>query len=319
MVESNILGTSPWNSDPFLFKDLNPFPGLDFQGTLDMGFPEHETSESLAFNGETMPSLLNEDFWVNRDELTSPLTSESCSAMTVDSSAADDSLGFESLNWTADTITESSWNSDSSSDVLSNVPSIHTPQNTVRKRNKSPDPLVSGKSWSRMNSEEKLGTVEALTQIISHQMGLRDQLEVINIIDPVAVVNSNDTEFVIDLGCLDDTKLQRIRDYVERHAIQLPPNRRSLNSTNTTPSVSSESSTSSSNGSLDTCNFITNSKPSKKQLREQCKQLKAWHQRQHRQKLKEKRSGLFVREEVVSLNVLSSEPVDDAEDIDILA
>lgn len=319
MVEYNIFGTSPWNSDPFLCKDLNPFPGLDCQGVLDMGIAGQENPERVVCNqdgnGQNQSSLIstiprNDEFWAScDDDLMTTITS--------------DSLGFESLNWTSEAGTESSWNSDSSCDIVTNIPSI---QNHC-KRQSSADPLTEGKSWSRMTAEEQLGTVEALTEIISHQMGLREQLEVIKIIDPVAVISSADTEFVIDLACLDDRKLQRIRNYVQHHALELTSHCRSGNAVNIAPSISSESSNSSSSSSSTSSRssvnlddyYVTNPTPLKKQIGE-CKQLKAWQQRQHRQKLKEKRSGLFVREEIVSLTATAPEPeIDDTEDIDILA
>lgn len=45
--------------------------------------------------------------------------------------------------------------------------------------------------------EEKLSVIEHLSRLISTQLGLREQLEVIRLINPTANVSPTDTEFVI--------------------------------------------------------------------------------------------------------------------------
>lgn len=48
-----------------------------------------------------------------------------------------------------------------------------------------------------MTGKQQVAVIEDLTKIISNEMGLREQMEVIRIINPVASISSNDTEFVI--------------------------------------------------------------------------------------------------------------------------
>ena len=48
-----------------------------------------------------------------------------------------------------------------------------------------------------MTTDEQRETIEDLTQIVSSTMGLREQLDVIRILNPDAVVSPTDTEFEI--------------------------------------------------------------------------------------------------------------------------
>lgn len=172
-------------------------------------------------------------------------------------------------------------------------------------------------SWSRSISKESLETLEALTQIISCKMGLREQLEVIRIINPTAVITSTEKEFTIDLKYLDEVKLQRIKDYVQSQTLN-------------------RSSTESNNNNNNNRNKFKNSSPSKSNLSTHCNsnsilgktksakskerrnQMKAWKSRQkkeYKQLMKERKSGLFLQEEVLSLSRHSQ---NDDDDVDIL-
>ena len=50
-----------------------------------------------------------------------------------------------------------------------------------------------------MTSSQQRETIEHLTQVVSSSMGLREQLDVIRIVNPQAVVSSADTEFEIGM------------------------------------------------------------------------------------------------------------------------
>lgn len=103
-----------------------------------------------------------------------------------------------------------------------------------------------------MTSSQQREAIEHLTQVVSSSMGLREQLDVIRIVNPQAVVSSTDTEFEIgmrfvlfyvvqdvivkglsrvcivyipivlfsDLELLNCEKLERIREYVKQHGVQ---------------------------------------------------------------------------------------------------
>ena len=48
-----------------------------------------------------------------------------------------------------------------------------------------------------MTNAEQVTTIQELSNVISHKMGLREQLEVIRIMNPQANVMHSDTEFII--------------------------------------------------------------------------------------------------------------------------
>ncbi|XP_028408576.1 uncharacterized protein LOC114531126 [Dendronephthya gigantea] len=137
-------------------------------------------------------------------------------------------------------------------------------------------------SWKEMTSSQQRETIEHLTQIVSSTMGLREQLDVIRILNPKAVVSSTDTEFEIDLELLNCEKLERIREYVKQHGIQ-------------------------------TVKSLKNSqRPVRKTKRKDLnlhrnkgkvdKEQNALLSRVYKQLLKEKRSGLFHNEQVISIS-----------------
>lgn len=75
-------------------------------------------------------------------------------------------------------------------------------------------------TW-RIAQEEKLGKwamilssqveyIEYLSRKVSTEMGLREQLDIIKIIDPCAQISPTDSEFIIELNCLTDEKLKQV-------------------------------------------------------------------------------------------------------------
>ncbi|XP_074660349.1 uncharacterized protein LOC141912833 [Tubulanus polymorphus] len=161
------------------------------------------------------------------------------------------------------------------------------------------------KTWSGMSDDEQLTTIEELSQIISQQLELRDQLEVIGIISPQARVSPTDTEFIIDLDDLNDRKLHMVREYLRQHiTVELVVNHRC----NSSSSSSCSSSTAS----------PTHKKHLKKHPKErrtqQTKEIRQRQRKEYRQLLKEKRSGLFRKEEVLSLTNCSPSDGDEVDD-----
>ncbi|KAL5007655.1 hypothetical protein ScPMuIL_016461 [Solemya velum] len=150
------------------------------------------------------------------------------------------------------------------------------------------------RKWSKLSVNEQLAVIEHLSRLISSQLGLREQLEVIRLINPTAKVSPTDTEFVINIESIDEEKFQKIQTFVK------------LRSRSCCESESNHKSS-----------------PQKKQAKKQRSQerrnqLKQHTQRQkkkeQRQIQKEKRSGLFVREEVMSLSFHEA----DEETVDVL-
>lgn len=53
--------------------------------------------------------------------------------------------------------------------------------------------------------------IEYLSRKVSTEMGLREQLDIIKIIDPMAQISPTDSEFIIELNRLTDEKLKQVR------------------------------------------------------------------------------------------------------------
>ncbi|KAL4684918.1 hypothetical protein H8957_005806 [Semnopithecus entellus] len=98
----------------------------------------------------------------------------------------------------------------SGSDVLSDViPSIpSSPCLLPKKKNKHRN--LDELPWSAMTNDEQVEYIEYLSRKVSTEMGLREQLDIIKIIDPSAQISPTDSEFIIELNCLTDEKLKQV-------------------------------------------------------------------------------------------------------------
>ncbi|XP_075797235.1 protein FAM199X isoform X2 [Pelodiscus sinensis] len=105
----------------------------------------------------------------------------------------------------------------SGSDVLSDViPSIpSSPCLLPKKKNKHRN--LDELPWSAMTNDEQVEYIEYLSRKVSTEMGLREQLDIIKIIDPTAQISPTDSEFIIELNCLTDEKLKQVRSYIKEH------------------------------------------------------------------------------------------------------
>uniref|UniRef100_A0A3Q2YKU6 Family with sequence similarity 199, X-linked n=1 Tax=Hippocampus comes TaxID=109280 RepID=A0A3Q2YKU6_HIPCM len=252
----------------------------------------------------------------------------------------------------------------SNSDVLSDIiPSIPNSPCLVPKRKPKPHPHrnLDELPWSAMTNDEQVEYIEYLSRKVSTEMGLREQLDIIKIIDPCAQISPTDSEFIIELNCLTDEKLKQVRNYIREHG---PRQRASSTreawkrSSHSSASASGISGASSSNASMvssassSTSSTASNSvaggtasacsgssvanisrahsdgnlssaaeriRDSKKRSKQRKLQQKALRKRQlkeQRQARKERLSGLFLNEEVLSLRV--TEEDDHGDDLDIL-
>lgn len=317
MIESSsssLLGTSPWNTDPFLWKDGTSF--LAFENLLSdtadclplsSDSPDEDEGSPAMLELPVAPAPTPESGFA--DILAGFLEEDTCATYGLD-------LDELSLDPTESSEVLSDWSGSSGwpvYDVGEDAADFGGHRSRERSRRgasmAAADILESSssKSWSLMSGEEQLRTVEALTEAISRQLGLREQLDVIRIIDPLASVDpAADREFVVDLRHLDDRKLRQIADYVRRHAaakeeVARPrPGRRSRRST------SDNSSSGSSNPSAAKAPINSGVAPrtqKDKRKRHRREPAMASHQRKaRRQMLKEQRSGLFVHEQVLSLS-----------------
>ncbi|MBN3313666.1 F199X protein, partial [Atractosteus spatula] len=238
----------------------------------------------------------------------------------------------------------------SGSDVLSDIiPSIPSSPCLVPKRKSKPHRNLDELAWSAMTNDEQVEYIEYLSRKVSTEMGLREQLDIIKIIDPCAQISPTDSEFIIELNCLTDEKLKQVRNYIKEHSPRLRPSstrdswKRSSYGSASTSGVSGASSSnasmvstaSSSNGSVgSSCSAanmsrahsdsnlsasaaerIRDSKKRSKQRKLQQKALRKRQLKEQRQARKERLSGLFLNEEVLSLKVTEE---DNEGDVDIL-
>ncbi|XP_066195922.1 protein FAM199X [Sylvia atricapilla] len=239
----------------------------------------------------------------------------------------------------------------SGSDVLSDViPSIpSSPCLLPKKKNKHRN--LDELPWSAMTNDEQVEYIEYLSRKVSTEMGLREQLDIIKIIDPTAQISPTDSEFIIELNCLTDEKLKQVRNYIKEHGPRQRSARegwkRSSYSCASTSGVSGASASSSSASMVSSASSsgssVTNStsnssanmsrahsdsnlstsaaeriRDSKKRSKQRKLQQKAIRKRQlkeQRQARKERLSGLFLNEEVLSLKVTEE---DHEGDVDVL-
>nr|XP_009933014.1 PREDICTED: protein FAM199X [Opisthocomus hoazin] len=239
----------------------------------------------------------------------------------------------------------------SGSDVLSDViPSIpSSPCLLPKKKNKHRN--LDELPWSAMTNDEQVEYIEYLSRKVSTEMGLREQLDIIKIIDPTAQISPTDSEFIIELNCLTDEKLKQVRNYIKEHGPRQRSAReswkRSSYSCASTSGVSGASASSSSasmvssasssgssvansasnssanmsrahsdsNLSTSAAERIRDSKKRSKQRKLQQKALRKRQLKEQRQARKERLSGLFLNEEVLSLKVTEE---DHEGDVDVL-
>lgn len=62
--------------------------------------------------------------------------------------------------------------------------------------------------------------IEYLSRKVSTEMGLREQLDIIKIIDPCAQISPTDSEFIIELNCLTDEKLKQVNRALKHDSSQ---------------------------------------------------------------------------------------------------
>lgn len=263
----------------------------------------------------------------------------------------------------------------SGSDVLSDIiPSVPSSPCLFNKRkpksqtHRNLDELP----WSAMTNDEQVEYIEYLSRKVSMEMGLREQLDIIKIIDPCAQISPTDSEFIIELNCLTDDKLKQVRSYIREHSPRQRVSstrdrdgwKRSSHSSHSTGAHSTHSngapsslhstgapssnasiisSASSSTGSTasnsvaggpasacsgsisrahsdgnlsSAAERIRDSKKRSKQRKLQQKALRKRQLKEQRQARKERLSGLFLNEEVLSLRVTDDDHTD--ADLDIL-
>ncbi|CAL1281667.1 unnamed protein product [Larinioides sclopetarius] len=181
MIESSIMSSSIWDSELFQtgnmldassHLDLN----CDFDCTRDglvSGYstPNDNSSSSSDYDGFGMPDVFDNFF---------PLS---------------DSFVSEILDNNITGISELDRVSSIDSPPKDTTISSYNPGTSVQRN--AVDYLLSSKLWSHMSPEEQLNTLHALSEVTYH-MGLREQMEIIKIIDPTAIIEPDCKEFALE-------------------------------------------------------------------------------------------------------------------------
>jgi hypothetical protein len=147
-----------------------------------------------------------------------------------------------------------------------------SPKNRAKNRTNNHGRQLPTKLWSKMTSDEQTSATEDLTRIINEQLGRREQLEIIRILQPDGPqLLPYQTEFVLDFSGMNDEKHRRIKNIIKFNLIS---NGGSMN--DESDGYSSLSS--------------NQSDPLSQRIE---KALKLRHRKEQRQAAKEHRSGLF--------------------------
>ncbi|GFY44334.1 uncharacterized protein TNIN_76391 [Trichonephila inaurata madagascariensis] len=290
MFESSIIGSSAWDSDP-----------VQDYGNKGL-FSE--------YNSNCDDNILGNSYW------------SGCSTLNdVSSCSSDhDGLVFEELEFfdisdsfvygILDNNTTSEWfNLEESPPEKEKPVAPFTPDASVKEN--AVDYLLSTKLWSQMSSHEQLNTLHALSEVAVH-MSIREQMEMIKIIDPTAVIAADDKEFTLDSSNLNDVKLQKVKDYIRKQKLLREKSSKSLNSS----SLSSKKSNNSSKlVSRKNASYTKTKRKSQKEKQNMSfpaeeKRIKLKRQKQIR---KEQKSGFFVYEKKVVIDSVLED-----EDINIL-
>ncbi|XP_031550555.1 protein FAM199X-B-like [Actinia tenebrosa] len=290
--ETRMLGTSPiFSKDYFVnsFADFCPLYSED-----DIAAEVNVQCESISANsscGTSVTSEFSEDsFFDNDDEEFLPLGESECAA-----------FNFEPLEQFSNVMQGNSdledeevlsFNNKGEFDSKKRKSSIKSECGCCELRKR-----MAGLSWNKMSSSNQMESIEYLTKVVSSTLGLREQLDVIRIISPEATVSATDTEFFIDLETFNDDKFQRLKQYINEHLLddeckKCSESRKKRCQYKTTSSPQQKFSS----------KRKTQKPLSTKRVSKKSRKSKGLLSRIHRQMEKEKRSGLFDREEVLSVS-----------------
>lgn len=301
---SDTAFTSPWSPEVLLSQDFRlPLIDEDEDSNSILEAPEKISSYTYSSGTSIASSECSSDDLYNDDDETflQNIHLSSCLLADLQTSDISEPLSLESLDWTdpssfttsSDYRLDEDWYSDP---LVPEASQAFTCTPVTSKKCRCQERRRSGKKWNKMTQKEKLETVEELSSTVTNHLSLREQLEVIRIINPLADTSTAESEFFIDLEVIDDHKLQKIEDIVNFNSSQSPePDHVCRNTYQSSKKFSKK-----------TKNDRRSHRVPKTRLR-----------KENRQKLKERRSGLFVKEERLAVStVVSNDGAD--EDVDVL-
>lgn len=309
VCDSNFLPSEPFqafdslvDADPLLNEfTLSPWHDLDDTenagqtAVSDITFPSLENFESSEING--IPAFSMQTSLTSSECTSDDLYNEDIGFLSCDvavTEAAHDSILQKATTFLQETHSELD---DDYSDILYEdtmsddvIPSVtSSPEcSPVLNRRQLRTGINTSQPWTRLSSSERMSVVQDLTELINCQLGLRERLDILHVLNP----GSTDTHCVIDLESLNDDKLQAVRNYIKKHQHS-----------------QSESSLRSCDVSSSECGSSVNTPMKSSSKKRVSRSSRDSHQlgKLRRQELREKRSGLFRQEEVVSLTTATPE------------
>ncbi|CAF0805168.1 unnamed protein product [Rotaria sp. Silwood1] len=95
-----------------------------------------------------------------------------------------------------------------------------SPKGRAKHRTNNHGRQLPTKLWSKMTGDEQTSTTEDLTRIINEQLGRREQLEIIRILQPDGPqLLPHQTEFILDFSGMNDDKHRRIKNIIKFNLI----------------------------------------------------------------------------------------------------
>jgi hypothetical protein len=95
-----------------------------------------------------------------------------------------------------------------------------SPKNRAKNRSNNHGRQLPTKLWSKMTSDEQTSATEDLTRTINEQLGRREQLEIIRILQPDdPQLLPFQTEFILDFSRMNDDKHRRIKNIIKFNLI----------------------------------------------------------------------------------------------------
>lgn len=300
---SDTAFTRPWSPEVLLSQDFRLPVIDDDEDSNDV--LEFEDKEIVCYTYSSGTSIASsecssDDLYHDDDEtFLQNVHLSSCLLAGLDTSDISESLNLDTLGWTDPSSLVSS--SDYSLDndwcpVIPEASQAFTCTPVPNKQCRCRHRRRGNKKWSKMTRDERLETVEELSSTVTDRLGLREQLEVIRIINPLADISTTESEFFIDLEVIDDNKLEKIENIVNFNSSQSPePDHLCRNTYESSKKFS---------------------KKTKQDRRPSQRVPKNRLKKENRQKLKERRSGLFVKEERLAVSTTDHDEIE--EDIDVL-
>lgn len=199
--------------------------------------------------------------------------------------------------------------------IKKNNQHMHFTKKDIKLKKSSEKKISLFKKWSTSNIDEKTNSLQSIMGLVSRKFGLREQLDVIKIINPDAKLPPSATEFFIDFDLINDDNYELVNKYVSKELKRLKESKESKNENTNKINTTSKP--------IQTVHSIKRKKPAADQIEHpiltNVKPEDLF--KKSKQLQKEKRSGLFAKEQIVVATVKTEtleDCTEDEEEIDIL-